>query len=128
MSLVLRMCTHSSEYMALNSKQKGLNRENIVEFIFDPHSDGAVSVTRLPVMCITDLTRNNSQLHSIKGCKSGVKRQSKQREVPKTTTVMKVVKVIILLPNVSPGTLAWRKEMSAQKATFFDLQYRSSLG
>jgi hypothetical protein len=39
-SLVLCMCTHSSEYMALNSKQKGLNRENTVEFIFDPHSDG----------------------------------------------------------------------------------------
>jgi len=105
------MCIHSSEDIALNSKQQGLNLENTVELIYD----GDISVASLTVMCITDMTRKNSQLHSIKGRKSGIKRQSRQREVPKTTTMMKVLKVIILLPHISPGTLEWRKEISAQK-------------
>jgi hypothetical protein len=109
------MCIHSSEDIALNSKQQGLNLENTVELIFDPDYDGDISVASLTVMCITDMTRKNSQLHSIKGCKSGIKRQSRQREVPKTTTMMKVLEVIVLLPHISPGTLEWEKEISAQK-------------
>jgi hypothetical protein len=63
------MCIHSSEDIAWNSKQQGLNLENAVELIFYPDYDGDISVTSLTVMCITDMTRKNSQLHSIKGCK-----------------------------------------------------------
>jgi hypothetical protein len=109
------MCIHSSEDIALNSKQQGLNLVNSVELIFDPDYDGDISVTSLTVMCITDMKRKNSQLHSTKECKTRLKRHSRQTGVPKTTTMMKVLKVIILLPCISPGTLAWRKEISAQK-------------
>jgi len=73
-SVVLHMCVHSSEDIALNSKQ-GLNLENTVELIFDPDYDGDISMTSL---CIIDMTRKNSQLHSIKGCKSRGKRQSRE--------------------------------------------------
>jgi len=69
LSLMLHMCIHSSEDTALNSKQQGLNLENNVELIFDPDYDGDISVTNLTVMCITDMTSKNSQLHYIKGCK-----------------------------------------------------------
>lgn len=115
------MCIHSSEDTALNSKQHGLNLENTVELIFDSDYDGDISVTSLTVMCITDMTRKNSQLHSIKGCKSGIKKQSRQRGMRKTITMMKVLKVIILLPHLSPGALAWRKEIGAQKTILVHL-------
>lgn len=101
---MLHMCIHSSEDTALNSKQQELNLGNTVEF--DPDYDGNISVTSLTVMCRIDMTRKNSHLHSIKGCKSRVKRQSRQRVVPKTTKMMKILKVIIPLPHISPGNLA----------------------
>jgi hypothetical protein len=63
------MCIHISEDIALNSKQQGLNLKNIVGLIFAPDYDGDISVTNLTVMCITDMTRKNSQLHYIKGYK-----------------------------------------------------------
>ena len=51
------------------------HQDNTVELIFDPDSDANVSMTILTVMCMTsDMTRKNSQLYSIKGSKSMVRR------------------------------------------------------
>jgi hypothetical protein len=49
------------------------------------------------------MTRKNRQLHPIKKCTSGVERQSRRKVVPKDKTNTKVLRVTMLLPNISPG-------------------------
>jgi hypothetical protein len=59
------------------------------------------------------MTRQNSQLHLIKGFTSG------RRGVSNTTVKTKVLRVMTLVPHISPGNLAWRKQISATNTRIY---------
>jgi hypothetical protein len=62
--------------------------------------------------------RKNSQLPPIEGCTSGVKKQSRWKGVPKNKMKTKVLRVTILLQNISPGNFNWRKRTNATTPGF----------
>jgi hypothetical protein len=54
----------------------------------------------------------------LKDVQVGVKRWSRWKGVPKNKTKMKVLRVTMLLQNISPGNSTWRKQMNATTPGF----------
>jgi hypothetical protein len=63
------------------------------------------------------MTRKNRQLHPIEWCTSGIQKQW-QKGVSKNKTKMKGLTVTALLPNISPGNSACRKQTNETTPEF----------